>query len=939
MSLATGLRPWTDLVRPHSDITSADLDMGTYAANLAAAALEQRGRDVYLKPAEFFASTYFTGTMRTLLSEVFGALAGQRGDRVVQLRTPFGGGKTHSLLALWHLAKHREAAARAPELDAIPDPGSVRVAILSGEYADIERGREVDGRTIRTWWGEIAYQLGGWPAYERILVNGQEGTPPGGGILGELLGDEPALLLLDEVLIYIASGKALKRGETTVATQNLIFLQRLTEAVNQRKHAAMVYSLQASVGEAVGEDALLAQLEKIHSRIDVRKEPVSGDEVLRVVQRRLFDELPDEPVRRQVAHEYAQSLRVYLEASAETDADRAEAARAATSMEERIVAAYPFHPELIDLMSHRWGSLPGYQRTRGALQFLATVVHSAWARRGDRPPGPLIGPGDVDLAHGATRATFLEQVGETDQYTSVMEADFLAADAGTKAIDARIGRASAALERLRVGTRVGTAIMLLSFGARQGDERGAIEREVIEASLEPGLDANIVREALQDMRQEALLYLHSTNGRYRFETVPNVNKLVRSEAEAQSRPEIHASVRTELERALGAVARGRSVIWPADPAQVDDRSGAFRVVYLPPDWTDVPGALDDFVLHTRAGGNRTYRNAIGFAIPNATTFDNARRAMRTLLAIRALLGRAERLMLTGEQQEELRQREGTARRELDAGLRGAYERVRLPTGIDDSGVTYEELDLTTTLGTGRPIHDRVADALRGHVFDSMDPSRVVRIGRLDRQEHAWCEEIVDNAFRFFEYPRLWSEEPIRDAIARGVGAGAFAYVRGAREEAGSIVISSPESLWRLRQMRTEDVDLGPGCAIVTLTTAERLVPTAPPPGPAPRPGPGPGPAPGPGAGEEGGDPGPGLSPTRSQVRLDVNATEGNLYALNRALTGLRELVRPDGTMRISLTVEADAAGKEIDRVGYANKVREPLDEDADVAVRETWPQP
>jgi predicted AAA+ superfamily ATPase len=176
MSDATGLRPWTELVRPHHDVASGELSMGTYAANLAAATLGTDGLDVYAKADDFFRATYVTQTMKDVLGGIFGALAGGKGDRVVQLRTPFGGGKTHSLLALYHLATDRDAARVSPELDGLPDPGPVRVAVLSGEWLDSARGRTVDGRTIRTLWGELALQLGGWAAFDELLVDGQEAS-------------------------------------------------------------------------------------------------------------------------------------------------------------------------------------------------------------------------------------------------------------------------------------------------------------------------------------------------------------------------------------------------------------------------------------------------------------------------------------------------------------------------------------------------------------------------------------------------------------------------------------------------------------------------------------------------------------------------------------------------------------------------------------------
>jgi hypothetical protein len=240
---AYALRPWTDVVRPHPDVASGDLALGTYAANLAAVALGGAGEPVYRDAEAFFAATYFTATMVELLSDVFRALSHEGGDRVVQLKTPFGGGKTHSLLALYHLANSRQAAACVPELDQVPDPGQVRVCVLSGEYLDPARGRTVDGRTIRTLWGELAYQLGGWEGYESLLVDGEEGPPPGGERLGVLLSAAaPALVLIDEVLVYAAKAKAVRVGDTTLDRQVLLFLMNMTEAVNQARSAALVYS-------------------------------------------------------------------------------------------------------------------------------------------------------------------------------------------------------------------------------------------------------------------------------------------------------------------------------------------------------------------------------------------------------------------------------------------------------------------------------------------------------------------------------------------------------------------------------------------------------------------------------------------------------------------------------------------------------------------------
>jgi len=940
-SLAYALRPWTDVVRPHPDVASGDLAMGTYAANLAKVAMTSDAEPVYADAEAFFAATYFTPTMVELLRDVFRALAGEGGDRVVQLKTPFGGGKTHSLLALYHVANSRLAATRVPELDVVPNPGAVRVCVLSGEYLDPARGRDVDGRTIGTLWGELAYQLGGWPAYDALLVDGDEGPPPGGEKLGALLSAAaPALVLLDEVLVYAAAAKAVTIGASTLDRQVLLFVQHLSEAVNQAHRVALVYSLQASVGEAVGEEALLDQLEKIAGRIDERREPVSGDEVLRVVQRRLFAQAGAEDVRREVGRQYGTLLAEQLAAAAETDADRREAAATGDALERRIVESYPFHPELLDLMFHRWGSLPSYQRTRGALQFLATVVHALWAGRAEREPQALIGPGDVDLADEGSRMTFLEQVGETEQYRSVVEADFLAADAGTRRVDERLGRDAPGLERLRVGSRVATTIMLLSFGARQGADRGALEREVIEASLVPGLDRHVVLSALEAMRGEALLYLHHVAGRYRFEPRPNLNRLIGQEQERVSREDVRQRVRERLEGALGAAGPDRRhvVLWPAAPADVPDAGDAFRVVYLPPDWSPSVVPLERWILDG-SGGPRVNRNALCLVEPDTDRFDAARAAARRGLAVESLLGQGGKLQLSGEQREELRERLGSAESELRSALGHAYVRVQVPSGLAEDGtLRFAARELATILAAGRGLHERIREALETHVAAKLYPSKISALAGLGTErEWRWVNDVTEALPRFLDAPKVWSPEALAVGIAEGVAQGSFGYVAGASTaEDRSLAVPSPTAVRLRESLPAEQIALDEGAALLSVALAERL--RAPTGAPTPEPRLATGDPAAVSATAAGSDTGFPSVPGRDAagLRLTITATEDDLFVLNQSLTKLRDLLG-GGTMRLGLSVEARSAdGASLDRVRARNTVIEPLEEDPDVEVREEW---
>ncbi|MCZ7543294.1 MAG: DUF499 domain-containing protein [Anaerolineae bacterium] len=278
------------------------------------------------------------------------------------------------------------------------------------------------------------------------------------------------------------------------------------------------------------------------------------------------------------------SIAALREGIGETEGDRREARREAELLETRILASYPFHPDLLDLMYHRWGSLPSYQRTRGALQFLATVVHALWRNGGGAQP--LIGPGDVPLADDEVRGALFSQVGEREHFTSVLDADLTSTRAGVRDVDRRMAQESPALQYLRVGSRLATAAFLYSFGARTGEDQGVLENELITAALAPGLDRMVLLAALSDLRKN-LLYLHHTSGRYLFKTAPNLNKLIGDEAAKFSAKDVLARVRTALEAQL-RLRWARVLCWPEDSAAIPEREPVFRVAYLDLEWARKP---------------------------------------------------------------------------------------------------------------------------------------------------------------------------------------------------------------------------------------------------------------------------------------------------------------------------------------------------------------
>jgi hypothetical protein len=813
------LRPWNEVLRPHEDILEGNLEMSTYAADIGAVDRgDENAPRVYRDAREFFRTTYMTDNLRQLLADVLDIVAGGQGDRVLQLRTPFGGGKTHALLALYHLMRSR--AAIDADLEGIPNPGPGRVAVLSGLDLDPIAPREVDGLKIHTLWGELAFRVGGQAAYEKVLTQDEQWRAPGANVLRSILDTGPVLILLDEVLVYVQ--RAAGSGEDPPRRQVTNFLQTLTEVVRGLPKAAMVYSLQAS-HEVGGDEGLLLELDHLVTRLDAKREPVSDDDVMRVVQRRLFPSFGDDAshldVARETAREYAIHFCRLREAYAETDADRRTAQAESERLEARMLTSYPFHPHLLDLMYHRWGSLPSYQRTRGALQFLARVVHALW--QGEGTIQPLIGPGDVVLGDEHVRGAFFSQVGERERYTSVLSADITGPEARVRDVDRRIATDSPAYERLRVGTRSASAIMLYSFGGRTGEDRGVLESELVQALVTPELDRNVITACLHDLRDE-LLYLHYTGRRYRFEPKPNLNLMIHETSQGFDPDEVLERIKAELVRLLTPAGDG-AVLWPPDPAAIPDREPLFRLVYLPPTAADDAAANAKTVIDERS---RVYRNALAFAVPSRSGLERARTLARLVLALDSLLreARAGRLAIEREQADELEERRRVATTELTGTCERLYEQVLVPVADREgqSPFRLETIDLRAQLAAGRNLHARLLDGLRRHVFDTLTPARLVALAKLgEAREYVAAEELSKWFFSIFDFPKITDESVVREALGHGTE-GVLGYVSGAHLADGTIEVPRRELVRFGVPTPVDEIDLGPGCFVLSASLAASL---------------------------------------------------------------------------------------------------------------------
>ena len=319
--MTAGHRPWIECVELHPDVLSEEFSEDVFALDLGTLSDYLTGTDlglpvsalpripaVYRDADSFFAASYLTGGLQSLLRDVLGRLTGAQGNRVLKLLTPFGGGKSHTLAALLHGVRSRTALDALPEAAGLPRPEGVRVAVVDGQFFDATNGKRVpqEGFATRTIWGWIAWALGGTEGYEIVRAQDEARVAPGGDAIVELLRRGPSLILLDELLEYLISAGGVRVEQTTLRDETLSFLKRLTVAVGNVENAVLVYSMQSSKRESLEYTSLLQTVEHLAARKDQRREPVEGNEILNVIQRRLLAKPPDQDAASRVAEAWRQ---------------------------------------------------------------------------------------------------------------------------------------------------------------------------------------------------------------------------------------------------------------------------------------------------------------------------------------------------------------------------------------------------------------------------------------------------------------------------------------------------------------------------------------------------------------------------------------------------------------------------------------------------------
>lgn len=669
---------------PRPEVLSGELREEIFAARLRDV-IEDRADAVYGDAALFFDNTYPTEGLRLLLNEALGRLSGLKpaNNAIIRLETAFGGGKTHNLIALYHTASGHVPAAHIVEADLIPAPGAIRIAGVVGSDLEPTMGLAHGDATTYTLWGEIAYQLGRADAYALVKQSEIDKTAPGTGLLDTLIGDQPTLIMLDEVARHLRSAKsvATSTGRSDLAEQTVAFLMSLFEFAASKQNVVVVLTL-ADSADAFGKetDELRQQIGRELSearRLSARQErvvtPTSETDIAAIVTHRLFHHI-DTGAAREVADAYMDYYRRCVDAGADLPqrALRAEYGR-------EVEYNYPFHPELLTALNRKVSTIPNFQKTRGALRLLAMAIRELWSAPRDNLY--LIHPFDLDLAHEAIAEDLTSRL-ERPRFKQVIEADIDSTLEGSQAHAAGIDEMIGGVPYTQ---RVATTAFLHSL--TQGVASGVDPADLSLAVLTPGDDPALILRAAERLLDHAWFFEYDGH-RYRFKTEPSLNKIVTDEMGAVGM----AKPKMDLDQRIRQVWRKgyfKPIYFPAEPADVDDDAQTPKLVIV--HYEAASASTDnavppDFVvrLFEHAGsqeGYRTFKNNLVFLVADRDQVANMVTNAQRYMAIQRILNDPERLSeFFEDQRQKLKRMSESAELDVRVAITKTYRWLYYPTG-------------------------------------------------------------------------------------------------------------------------------------------------------------------------------------------------------------------------------------------------------------------
>jgi predicted AAA+ superfamily ATPase len=767
-----GLTPWREIITPHADVASGRFEQAEFAADLYQVATGNADEE-YQDPVAFFGRTFLTNGLRDLLSGAASRLSGNGGDPVIDLQTNFGGGKTHSMIALYHLASGRPAS----ELPGVGEllaeknlvlPAKVNRAVIVGQwFSAASPSVKPDGVRVHTLWGEIAYQLAGAEGYELVAEDDRLGVSPGNKLIDVFRLAGPSIVLIDEWVAYArqlssrADEPRLIGGDFDT---QFTFAQMLTEAATAVPNVVVLVSIPASdieVGGDKGQDAL-ARLRNVVRRVSAAWKPAEDDESFEIVRRRLFEPMSPDMARKRDA-----VIKAFCDYYREKPADFPSEVRE-DQYRRRMELSYPIHPEMFDRLYKDWSTLDRFQRTRGVLRLMATVISELW-QRGDS--NLLIMPGTIPMDDPRVASELTKYL--EDGWDPVIRSDI----DGQNSLPLRLDQDHKNLGRYSATRRVARAVYLAS-APREEARRGIDIKLITLGTAQPGEAPGTFADALRRLSGDAT-YLYVDGSQYWYSLRANITRLAVDRANSNftdNDADDEIKRRMQASRSRGPFAAVHA--FPDGPGDVTDDDDGVHLVLMPATAHHVPNAaetpallLAEQILAQRNAGPRLNRNMLVFCAPSEARLHELRLGVRSYLAWQSIVNDKEGLQLNPNDLRQATTKQAETSETIEQRIFETYQHVMVPE--QTAGTREIRWHHTRPSGVGS-VAERIAKKLES------EERLITRYGgtrvRMDLDRiPLWTDrkdigvDALWKAYCQFPYlPRLASFSVLESAVSDGV---------------------------------------------------------------------------------------------------------------------------------------------------------------------------
>lgn len=804
------LPSWREVMQPHPDVAEGRYRAAEFAADLAQVSRGE-GAYEYRDPVEFFARTYVTEGMTGLLVESLQRISGNGGEPVIQLKTAFGGGKTHSMLALYHIVRGGISISRVPNLKEVLERVGIKefpkanVAVLVGTALDPTKKKNPSNLpkyTVSTIWGEMAYQLvtsAGRPDLYAIVADAdRKGVSPGSENLKQLLNEcGPCLVLMDELVAYAKKIYGVE-GLPAGSYDNFItFIQEITEAARASENSIVVASIPESdieIGGEAGKTAL-ETIEHTFGRMESIWKPVAANEGFEVVRRRLFLDCKNEAAREEVCNAFSN---MYQENSADFPVDAKE-----LDYRDRMIACYPIHPEVFDRLYEDWATLERFQRTRGVLRLMAAVIHELWMAN---DASAMIMPGSIPLDMPNVRDELVRHLPDTWNSIIDREVD------GKESIPYQKDKGNVRYGQKLAARRVARTIMLGSAPTvRDQAVRGLESSRIRLGIVQPGENISDFNDALNTLHGAlSYLYNNANGNRFWYDTRPTLRKTAEDRASQVKGDDVDIEIESRLKKIRKENPFAGIHACPNSSLDVPDEQAVRLVILRTSDTykrkaknSNATDAIES-ILNNRGTSPRIYRNMLAFIAPDYDNLESLQSEVKRFIAWKSILSEKDELNLDGNQIRETENNLNRSNQTVELRIKETYCWLLVPFIDQYEDMKTIKLEPSNIGGSDESIVAKAAKKMvqNEQVITNWAPALL----QMSLDELLWKESNDIQIKKLWEYlstycylPRLASYSVLEDAILRGVASDEYFALAGAYSKDRYVDLKYNKSVLSLNQ--------------------------------------------------------------------------------------------------------------------------------------------